>query len=82
MMMENDGWLIDDDDVFGFAVFIGADSFNSDLSKWNTERVKAMRASKLFLFVLYKRISLTISSSSLPHAPTIHIPSVYGSRCI
>ena len=48
------------DDVFGFAVFLSATSFNSDVSKWNTSRVTTMRESKLsFLFALYIRISLT-----------------------
>ena len=52
--------MMDDDDVFGFAVFLGTKSFTSDLSKWSTERVTDMMGSKLsFLFALYKRISLT-----------------------
>ena len=52
--MENDGWLIDDDDVFGFAVFRGAFDFNSDVSKWNTARVTTMYYSKLsFLYCVF-----------------------------
>ena len=47
MMMENDGWMIDWWWCFGFAVFDNAESFNSDLSNWNTERVTNMQYSKL-----------------------------------
>ena len=39
-------WLIDWW-WFGFAVFNTAQSFNSDVSKWNTERVTTMYGSKL-----------------------------------
>ena len=40
-----------DDGLFGFAVFYGAYKFNSNLEKWNTERVENMYASKLsFLY--------------------------------
>ena len=40
-----------DDGLFGFAVFGGANKFNSNLEKWNTERVTDMKECKLhFLY--------------------------------
>ena len=40
-----------DDGLFGFAVFYEANKFNSNLEKWNTERVTDMSLSKLsFLY--------------------------------
>ena len=40
-----------DDGLFGFAVFYFAHEFNSNLEKWNTERVTNMFQSKLsFLY--------------------------------
>ena len=58
MMMENDGWMIDWWWCFGFAVFLDAQSFNSDVSKWNTSRVTTMGQSKLYcLYCVGKYIS-------------------------
>jgi len=40
-----------DDGLFGFAVFAGANKFNSNLEKWSTSRVTDMQYSKLsFLY--------------------------------